>query len=235
MKYNTNERLDYDADGRKNGKLKIICKENVKMDLLEILKKNYDRCADNIIQKSTTTKAVVSAMDNCNLIYEAIEISSKELVSASFKKDFIERIKNFASEKNCIYIFKIDNDKCLEDIKKIFDDKKKDKSFPFNLPQNNNVTKSEVLYVGSKRENLHERLFLHLGLNRTNRTGSFKKKSGSTYALYLSSWWKNEFPNIKITAFRFPENISPIQLQFIEDTFSEILNPLFGKRGPNSR
>ncbi|MFC2387172.1 hypothetical protein, partial [Treponema socranskii] len=69
----------------------------------------------------------------------------------------------------------------------------------------------------------------------TNRTGSFKKKSGSTYALYLSSWWKNEFPNIKITAFRFPENISPIQLQFIEDTFSEILNPLFGKRGPNSR
>ncbi|WP_212565246.1 hypothetical protein [Treponema vincentii] len=209
------------------------------MELLEKLKKNYDKYSDNIIQKCNATKTIVSGMNSDrNLVYDPIVIKSEYLVSASLKNDFIERIKNFSGEKNCIYIFEICDCERLEDIKKIFDEKKKEKKenrFPFNLPLSNNANKSKVLYVGSKKGNLHERLFLHLGLNRTNRSGSFKKKSGSTYALYLSSWWKNEFPNIKITVFRFSEDILPIQLQFIEDTFSEMLCPLFGKKGSNSK
>ena len=87
---------------------------------------------------------------------------------------------------------------------------------------------SNVLYVGSKKDELQNRLYQHLGINLGNQ-------NGSTYALYLSKWWQKDFPNVKITAYTLQENVSYTQLVFIEDCFSEMLNPLFGKKGSNSK
>ena len=59
------------------------------MELLEKLKKNYDKYSDNIIQKCNATKTIVSGMNSDrNLVYDPIVIKSEYLVSASLKNDF---------------------------------------------------------------------------------------------------------------------------------------------------
>jgi len=74
---------------------------------------------------------------------------------------------------------------------------------------------SDVLYVGSSRKNLKNRLLQHAGLG-------YRK----TYALHLKEWFSGE---LKITVKNY--NVSDSVLQLIEDAIAFELLPAFGKRG----
>ena len=204
------------------------------MDQFENLKTNYNRTADNFLNELSKTKEIVAAITDKDLVCEPIIITSEELISVdseNVEKTLVNRLESLGNKQNCIYIFELENENNIEAVKNIFEQKKKDKKaqkFQYNLPKNNNVENSKVLYVGSKKDELQNRLYQHLGINLGNQ-------NGSTYALYLSKWWQKDFPNVKITAYSLQENVSYTQLVFIEDCFSEMLNPLFGKKGSNSK
>ena len=212
------------------------------MDQFENLKTNYNRTADNFLNELSKTKEIVAAITDKDLVCEPIIITSEELISVAsenVEKSLVNRLESLGNKQNCIYIFELENENNIKDVKKEFEQKKnekrkkdekdkKEQNFQYNLPKNNKVEKSNVLYVGSKKDKLQKRLYQHLGINLGNQ-------KGSTYALYLSKWWQKDFPNVKITAYSLQEDVSYTQLVFIEDCFSEMLNPLFGKRGSNSK
>ena len=204
------------------------------MDQFENLKTNYNRTADNFLNELSKTKEIVAAITDKDLVCEPIIITSEELISVdseNVENSLVNRLESLGNKQNCIYIFELENENNIEAVKNNFEQKKKDKKaqkFQYNLPKNNKVENSNVLYVGSKKDELQNRLYQHLGINLGNQ-------NGSTYALYLSKWWQKDFPNVKITAYSFQENVSYTQLVFIEDCFSEMLNPLFGKKGSNSK
>ena len=204
------------------------------MDQFENLKTNYNRTADNFLNELSKTKEIVAAITDKDLVCEPIIITSEELISVdseNVEKSLVNRLESLGNKQNCIYIFELENENNIEAVKNNFEQKKKDKKeekFQYNLPKNNKVEKSNVLYVGSKKDKLQKRLYQHLGINLGNQ-------KGSTYALYLSKWWQKDFPNVKITVYSLQEDVSHTQLVFIEDCFSEMLNPLFGKKGSNSK
>ena len=204
------------------------------MDQFENLKTNYNRTADNFLNELSKTKEIVAAITDKDLVCEPIIITSEELISVAsenVEKSLVNRLESLGNKQNCIYIFELENENNIEAVKNNFEKKKKEKKaqkFQYNLPKNNKVDNSNVLYVGSKKDELQNRLYQHLGINLGNQ-------NGSTYALYLSKWWQKDFPNVKITAYSLQEDVSYTQLVFIEDCFSEMLNPLFGKRGSNSK
>ena len=204
------------------------------MDQFENLKTNYNRTVDNLLTELCKTKEIVAAIADKDLICESIIITSEELISVdseNVENSLVNRLESLGNKQNCIYIFELENENNIEDVKNNFEQKKKDKKdqkFKYNLPKNNKVEKSNVLYVGSKKDKLQKRLYQHLGIN-------LGKQKGSTYALYLSKLWQKDFPNVKITAYSLQENVSYTQLVFIEDCFSEMLNPLFGRKGSNSK
>ena len=204
------------------------------MDQFENLKTNYNRTADNFLNELSKTKEIVAAITDKDLVCEPIIITSEELISVdseNVENSLVNRLESLGNKQNCIYIFELENENNIEAVKNNFEKKKKEKKaqkFQYNLPKNNKVENSKVLYVGSKKDELQNRLYQHLGINLGNQ-------NGSTYALYLSKWWQKDFPNVKITAYSLQENVSYTQLVFIEDCFSEILNPLFGKKGSNSK
>ena len=204
------------------------------MDQFENLKTNYNRTVDNLLTELCKTKEIVAAIADKDLICESIIITSEELISVdseNVEKSLVNRLESLGNKQKCIYIFALENENNIKAVKNNFEQKKKDKKdqkFKYNLPKNNKVEKSNVLYVGSKKDKLQKRLYQHLGIN-------LGKQKGSTYALYLSKWWQKDFPNVKITAYSLQENVSYTQLVFIEDCFSEMLNPLFGKKGSNSK
>ena len=204
------------------------------MDQFENLKTNYNRTADNFLNELSKTKEIVAAITDKDLVCEPIIITSEELISVdseNVEKSLVNRLESLGNKQNCIYIFELENENNIEAVKNNFEKKKKEKKaqkFQYNLPKNNKVENSNVLYVGSKKDELQNRLYQHLGINLGNQ-------NGSTYALYLSKWWQKDFPNVKITAYSLQENVSYTQLVFIEDRFSEMLNPLFGKKGSNSK
>lgn len=204
------------------------------MDQFENLKTNYNRTADNFLTELCKTKEIVAAITDKDLVCEPIIITSEELISVdseNVEKSLVNRLESLGNKQNCIYIFELENENNIEAVKNNFEQKKKEKKaqkFQYNLPKNNKVENSNVLYVGSKKDELQNRLYQHLGINLGNQ-------NGSTYALYLSKWWQKDFPNVKITAYSLQEDLSYTQLVFIEDCFSEMLNPLFGKKGSNSK
>jgi len=204
------------------------------MDQFENLKTNYNRTADKFLNELCKTKEIVAAITAKDLVCEPIIITSEELISVdseNVEKSLVNRLESLGNKQNCIYIFELENENNIEAVKNNFEQKKKDKKaqkFQYNLPKNNKVENSNVLYVGSKKDELQNRLYQHLGINLGNQ-------NGSTYALYLSKWWQKDFPNVKITAYSLQEDVSYTQLVFIEDCFSEMLNPLFGKKGSNSK
>lgn len=204
------------------------------MEQFENLKTNYNRTADNFLNELSKTKEIVAAITDKDLVCEPIIITSEELISVdseNVEKSLVNRLESLGNKQNCIYIFELENENNIEAVKNNFEKKKKEKKaqkFQYNLPKNNKVENSKVLYVGSKKDKLQNRLYQHLGINLGNQ-------NGSTYALYLSKWWQKDFPNVKITAYSLQENVSYTQLVFIEDCFSEILNPLFWKKGSNSK
>lgn len=204
------------------------------MEQFENLKTNYNRTADNFLNELSKTKEIVAAISDKDLVCEPIIITSEELISVdseNVEKSLVNRLESLGNKQNCIYIFELENENNIEAVKNNFEQKKKEKKeqkFQYNLPKNNKVENSNVLYVGSKKDELQNRLYQHLGINLGNQ-------KGSTYALYLSKWWQKDFPNVKITAYSLQENVSYTQLVFIEDCFSEMLNPLFGKKGSNSK
>ena len=204
------------------------------MEQFENLKTNYNRTADNFLNELSKTKEIVAAITDKDLVCEPIIITSEELTSVdseNVENSLVNRLESLGNKQNCIYIFELENENNIEAVKNNFEKKKKEKKaqkFQYNLPKNNKVENSKVLYVGSKKDELQNRLYQHLGIN-------LGKQNGSTYALYLSKWWQKDFPNVKITAYSLQENVSYTQLVFIEDCFSEILNPLFGKQGSNSK
>lgn len=204
------------------------------MDQFENLKTKFNRTADNLLNELSKTKEIVAAIADKDLICEPIIITSEELISVdseNVEKSLVNRLESLGNKQNCIYIFELENENNIEAVKNNFEQKKKDKKekiFQYNLPKNNKVENSNVLYVGSKKDELQKRLYQHLGINLGNQ-------NGSTYALYLSKWWQKDFPNVKITAYSLQEDVSYTQLVFIEDCFSEMLNPLFGKKGSNSK
>ena len=204
------------------------------MEQFENLKTNYNRTADNFLNELSKTKEIVAAITDKDLVCEPIIITSEELISVdseNVEKSLVNRLESLGNKQNCIYIFELENENNIEAVKNNFEKKKKEKKaqkFQYNLPKNNKVENSKVLYVGSKKDELQNRLYQHLGINLGNQ-------NGSTYALYLSKWWQKDFPNVKITAYSLQEDVSYTQLVFIEDCFSEILNPLFGKQGSNSK
>lgn len=204
------------------------------MEQFENLKKNYNRTADNFLNELSKTKEIVAAITDKDLVCEPIIITSEELISVdseNVENSLVNRLESLGNKQNCIYIFELENENNIEAVKNNFEQKKKDKKaqkFQYNLPKNNKVENSNVLYVGSKKDELQNRLYQHLGINLGNQ-------NGSTYALYLSKWWQKDFPNVKITAYSLQEDVSYTQLVFIEDCFSEMLNPLFGKKGSNSK
>ena len=204
------------------------------MEQFENLKTNYNRTADNFLNELSKTKEIVAAITDKDLVCEPIIITSEELISVdseNVEKSLVNRLESLGNKQNCIYIFELENENNIEAVKNNFEQKKKDKKeqkFQYNLPKNNKVENSNVLYVGSKKDKLQKRLYQHLGINLGNQ-------KGSTYALYLSKWWQKDFPNVKITAYSLQEDVSYTQLVFIEDCFSEMLNPLFGKKGSNSK
>lgn len=77
---------------------------------------------------------------------------------------------------------------------------------------------SDVLYVGSSRKNLKNRLLQHAGLG-------YRK----TYALHLKEWFTGQ---LKITVKDY--NVSNPVLQLIEDATAFDLSPAFGKIGGNN-
>lgn len=204
------------------------------MDQFENLKTNYNRTADNLLNELCKTKEIVAAITDKDLVCEPIIITSEELISVdseNVEKSLVNRLESLGNKQNCIYIFELENENNIEAVKNNFEQKKKEKKeqkFQYNLPKNNKVENSSVLYVGSKKDKLKKRLYQHLGINLGNQ-------KGSTYSLYLSKWWQKDFPNVKITVYSLQENVSYTQLVFIEDRFSEMLNPLFGKKGSNSK
>lgn len=206
------------------------------MEQFENLKTNFNKTADNFLIELSKTKEIVAAITDKDLVCEPIIITSEELISVdseNVEKSLVTRLEPLGNKQNCIYIFELENENenNIEAVKNNFEKKKKEKKaqkFQYNLPKNNKVENSNVLYVGSKKDELQNRLYQHLGINLGNQ-------NGSTYALYLSKWWQKDFPNVKITAYSLQENVSYTQLVFIEDCFSEILNPLFGKQGSNSK
>ena len=204
------------------------------MDQFENLKTNYNRTVDNLLTELCKTKEIVAAIADKDLICESIIITSEELISVdseNVEKSLVNRLESLGNKQKCIYIFELENENNIEAVKNNFEQKKKDKKdqkFKYNLPKNNKVEKSNVLYVGSKKDKLQKRLYQHLGIN-------LGKQKGSTYALYLSKWWQKDFPNVKIIVYSLQEDVSHTQLVFIEDRFSEIFNPLFGKKGSNSK
>ena len=204
------------------------------MDQFENLKTNYNKTADKFLNELCKTKEIVAAITDKDLVCEPIIITSEELISVdseNVEKSLVNRLESLGNKQNCIYIFELENENNIEAVKNNFEQKKKEKkaqNFQYNLPKNNKVENSNVLYVGSKKDELQNRLYQHLGINLGNQ-------NGSTYALYLSKWWQKDFPNVKITAYSLQEDVSYTQLVFIEDCFSEMLNPLFGKKGSNSK
>lgn len=206
------------------------------MEQFENLKTNFNKTADNFLIELSKTKEIVAAITDKDLVCEPIIITSEELISVdseNVEKSLVTRLEPLGNKQNCIYIFELENENenNIEAVKNNFEKKKKEKKaqkFQYNLPKNNKVENSNVLYVGSKKDELQNRLYQHLGINLGNQ-------NGSTYALYLSKWWQKDFPNVKITAYSLQENVSYTQLVFIEDCFSEMLNPLFGKQGSNSK
>ena len=204
------------------------------MDQFENLKTNYNRTADKFLNELSKTKEIVAAITDKDLVCEPIIITSEELISVdseNVEKSLVNRLESLGNKQNCIYIFELENENNIEAVKNNFEQKKKDKKeqkFQYNLPKNNKVENSNVLYVGSKKDKLQKRLYQHLGINLGNQ-------KGSTYALYLSKWWQKDFPNVKITVYSLQEDVSHTQLVFIEDRFSEMFNPLFGKKGSNSK
>ena len=201
------------------------------MDQFENLKTNYNRTADKFLNELCKTKEIVAAIADKDLICEPIIITSEELISVdseNVEKSLVNRLESLGNKQNCIYIFELENENNIEAVKNNFEQKRKEEKFQYNLPKNNKVENSNVLYVGSKKDELQNRLYQHLGINLGNQ-------NGSTYALYLSKWWQKDFPNVKITAYSLQEDVSYTQLVFIEDCFSEMLNPLFGKKGSNSK
>ena len=204
------------------------------MEQFENLKTNFNKTADKFLNELSKTKEIVAAITDKDLVCEPIIITSEELISVdseNVENSLVNRLESLGNKQNCIYIFELENENNIEAVKNNFEKKKKEKKaqkFQYNLPKNNKVENSKVLYVGSKKDELQNRLYQHLGINLGNQ-------NGSTYALYLSKWWQKDFPNVKITAYSLQENVSYTQLVFIEDCFSEILNPLFGKQGSNSK
>lgn len=204
------------------------------MEQFENLKTNYNKTADKFLNELCKTKEIVAAITDKDLVCEPIIITSEELISVdseNVENSLVTRLESFGNKQNCIYIFELENENNIEAVKNNFEQKKKEKKeqkFQYNLPKNNKEENSNVLYVGSKKDKLQKRLYQHLGINLGNQ-------KGSTYALYLSKWWQKDFPNVKITAYSLQENVSYTQLVFIEDRFSEMFNPLFGKKGSNSK
>jgi len=81
-----------------------------------------------------------------------------------------------------------------------------------NLPR-------DVMYVGSSRKSLKDRLLQHAGYG-------YRK----TYALHLKDWFKGQ---VKITIKEY--NVSDSVLQLIEDAIAFDLSPAFGRRGSNNK
>ena len=80
---------------------------------------------------------------------------------------------------------------------------------------------NHILYVGSSRTGIKNRLKQHLGFGPKR-----------TYALHLSQWFQGEY---RITLHQYPLTTSSSILQLLEDDLSHSLAPAFGKLGTNNR
>lgn len=78
---------------------------------------------------------------------------------------------------------------------------------------------SNVLYVGSSKT-LVSRMRQHFGLGPQK-----------TYALHMSQWAKGIQGSFRIRLMCFDQNIDDDVLQVIEDMYSKVLCPIFGRRG----
>lgn len=205
MKYNTNEKLAYDADWRKNGKLKIICKENVKMeknDLITILKS----------QKEEELKFLK------DLDFENDLESPKEI--RGNQKEIEDEIKKFNKHEWAIYLFFVGKNfkfdlaeysrakgnyqmaRCPEE---------KD------LKERKDEVKDGCLYVGSS-QNLISRLEQHL-----------TAKSKTVYALHLSEWFPQD-EELRLIVIKM-KNQDAEKMQKYEDYLWNHYKPLLGKQG----
>lgn len=78
---------------------------------------------------------------------------------------------------------------------------------------------SRVMYVGSSRTDVKNRLAQHIG-----------DGPKSTYALHLKHWFQGSY-KITVTQYDVPHEV----LQILEDDLADRLEPAFGKRGGNNR
>lgn len=128
------------------------------------------------------------------------------------KLDYLKDKKGF----KYIYIISA-NTPC--DIRKAFDDAKKNNSDRKYAKDNDSKLAPYTLYVGSS-QNIYARLNNHI-------FGNYKK----TYSMHMNTWFKEEFGSIYIQCIEFDKNINNDILQLIEDTYWEQLQPMFGKQG----
>ncbi|HYJ84363.1 MAG TPA: hypothetical protein VEW26_16150 [Allosphingosinicella sp.] len=84
----------------------------------------------------------------------------------------------------------------------------------------NHPEEADALYVGTSRTSLRKRISEHLG-----RTGS-----RATAALRLRDWAAGSTATVNFTAWVFQPELTPIELEALEQQLWDELHPLLGKR-----
>lgn len=144
---------------------------------------------------------------------ELIESATKALRSLPIREQVITDLGDIKSLdiSRGVYIIEEINGDTLKTSKDFLDHKfKQYVAMPrVNIP-------NKILYVGSSRKDLKNRLLQHAGYGHP-----------STYALHLKDWFSGE---LKITVKEY--DVSDQILQLIEDAIAHDLQPSFGKRGP---
>lgn len=205
MQYNCNKKLSYDADLRKNGKLKIICKEKEKMeknDLITILKS----------QKKEELK-FLNALDFEN------DLESPKKITGNQKK-IEDEIKRFDKNEWAIYLFFVDKNfkfDLAEYSRVKYNYQMARCPREEDLEERKNEVKDGCLYVGSS-QNLISRLEQHL-----------TAKSKTVYALHLSEWFPQD-EELRLIVIKM-KNQDAKKMQKYEDYLWDYYKPLLGKQG----
>lgn len=152
-----------------------------------------------------------------NYLYQMSADVDAALNSQIHKEEVITNIDNIKSLtiNAGVYIIEEINGDPVKTYKNFLDHKSK---HLVAMPKSN--APGNVLYVGSSRNNLKQRLLQHAGFG-------YRK----TYALHLKDWFNG---SLKITV-RGYGDVSDNVLQLIEDSISFDLKPAFGKRGGNNK
>lgn len=164
------------------------------------------RYLDRLIQSCTLAKTV-KAVEQFTLL----------------NTDDLTRLKDYHGQSVIYTIELIDADEYLlfEQLKAFYREQKQLKASGqayFCGPRPNQAAK--ILYVGSSRTSIYQRIRQHLGVH-----------SPKTHALHL-----DQFSNaqVKIRFYIYP-TLEPLILQLIEDDLSDLLQPAFGKQGANNK